>query len=457
MKAISGIGIAVHNLGTALALLAGRRGRASRVVLSHGVVFVLLCLLLAGESLVAFLNFYPAVVFSIWGVHSFAFIVCALMVAAGALVYFARAQWRFERVLTIWVSGLVCILLPATLLTILLWRSDRAEEFVSAVSIIAIALNVLLIYRIARIELHLQVKRAVTAAVFTCLFFGAITSLAPRTSIWVYDWSVEYDQYVAPVSLNTEDVYYRQTALLAQATDSVAAGINGKKELYFLGFGGESDNVFKNEILTARSIVDEKLGTQGRSAVLINNVDTAGQYPLASVHNLREMLNRIEQKMNTEEDVLLLFLSSHGSPDHTLSVELDNLDLNQLHAENLASIVNASEIKWRVIVVSACYSGGFIEPLKNDHTVVITAARYDRTSFGCASENEFTYFGDAYFNQAIQSGLSLLESYDEAKLLVQKKEQKESLTPSEPQIFIGTQVHNYMDDFNHFINLSEVE
>jgi hypothetical protein len=50
----------------------------------------------------------------------------------------------------------------------------------------------------------------------------------------------------------------------------------------------------------------------------------------------------------------------------------------------------------KVIVVSACYSGGFIDPLQDDRALVITASRPDRRSFGCADESYFTYFGRAF-------------------------------------------------------------
>ncbi len=57
-------------------------------------------------------------------------------------------------------------------------------------------------------------------------------------------------------------------------------------------------------------------------------------------------------------------------------------------------------------MVSACYAGGFIEPLKDDRTLVITAADAHHTSFGCGAESDFTYFGKAYFDQALRATYS---------------------------------------------------
>ena len=43
--------------------------------------------------------------------------------------------------------------------------------------------------------------------------------------------------------------------------------------------------------------------------------------------------------------------------------------------------------------------------------MVITAARADRTSFGCADENDFTYFGRAFFNEALPASGSFFEAF----------------------------------------------
>ena len=94
-------------------------------------------------------------------------------------------------------------------------------------------------------------------------------------------------------------------------------------------------------------------------------------------------------------------------------------------------------IKWRVIVVSACYSGGFIEPLRDDNSIVITAAAPDRTSFGCEAGRDFTYFGEAYFRDALAKTRSFTEAFALAKDIVARKEAAENLTPSLPQMWAG--------------------
>ena len=59
-------------------------------------------------------------------------------------------------------------------------------------------------------------------------------------------------------------------------------------------------------------------------------------------------------------------------------------------------------IRNRVIVVSSCYSGTFVDALRDDDTLVMTASAKDRNSFGCSNEADFTYFGKAYFDEALR-------------------------------------------------------
>ena len=94
------------------------------------------------------------------------------------------------------------------------------------------------------------------------------------------------------------------------------------------------------------------------------------------------------------------------------------------------------------MVVSACYSGGFVEPLKDANTVVITAADAVSTSFGCAHGNDFTYFGRAYFSDGLARTFSFAEAFEAARRAVGERERAERLDPSSPQIWIGAAIRD---------------
>ena len=211
-------------------------------------------------------------------------------------------------------------------------------------------------------------------------------------------------------------------------------------DLYFLAFGGDAhQDVFLREVVSVGKLFDERFDTKQRSVLLVNNVNTVAKYPLANSHNLLAGLGRISGMMDVEEDVLFLFLTSHGTPD-VLSVNFKPMQMNDLTAKNLKYVLDKSRIKWRVIVVSACHSGSFIDDLKNENSLIIAAAREDRVSFGCDHENDWTYFGRAYFDQALRDTFSFVNAFPRAAKTVGKWEKEQKLEPSLPQIHVGAAI-----------------
>ena len=186
-----------------------------------------------------------------------------------------------------------------------------------------------------------------------------------------------------------------------------------------------------------KGLFDERFGTAGRSIALASSHTALEELPIASTTNLARALERVGRVMDAQEDVLFLFLSAHGDPQHRLSASQPPLQLASLTPTALSRMLQESGIKWRVIVVSACYSGGYIEPLRDANTVVISASAADRNSFGCEHGRDFTYFGEAYFKEALAGTPSFTAAFDIAREAVGKKEAAEGLTPSQPQIWIG--------------------
>lgn len=244
----------------------------------------------------------------------------------------------------------------------------------------------------------------------------------------------------AMAALNVEEVYYRQDALLTNALDRLKPQRPGRTDLYFLGFASFAyQDVFLNEVRSARALFDRAYDTDGRSLLLVNNLDTLGETPLASAHNLQAAVNGLARVMDPDEDIAVIFLTSHGAPER-LAVEFGPLGLNDLSPGALRAMLDAAGIGWRVIIVSACYSGSFIDELQSERTVVMTAARADRTSFGCEAGNQFTYFGEALFDQALRGGGPLITGFQTAARAIAVREQAEGLRPSLPQMTLGAAI-----------------
>ena len=258
----------------------------------------------------------------------------------------------------------------------------------------------------------------------------------PRTDVWVEP--AEEDE-TSPLA--EEATFHLQGQLIERSLAAVAPGKSGVRELYFVGFAPDaSEAVFLHEMRFVRQLFDERFGTAGHSIALASSQDALEEFPIASGTNLGRALARVGERMNADEDMLVLFLTAHGYRDHRLSAVQPPLELAPLTPTALARMLQDSGIKWRVIVVSACYSGGFIEPLRDDNTIVITASSAERSSFGCESGRDFTYFGEAYFRDALSRTRSFTRAFELAKSIVREREAKEKLEPSLPQMWVGAAI-----------------
>jgi hypothetical protein len=249
---------------------------------------------------------------------------------------------------------------------------------------------------------------------------------------------VQDTQYPSPAS---EAVLIKQPQLLYEALTELEDERPGVTDLYFVGFAPfAAEDVFRKDIEVARDLFDDRFDTDGRSIALINNPRTMLEVPFATASNLRATLSEIGDIINPDQDVVMLYLTSHGTRDHKLSVEFPPLQLDALTPEMLKEMLDDAGIKWRIIVVSACYSGGFIEPLKDSYTLIMTASAASRTSFGCGSESDATYFGDALFQHALRFEDSLVKAFEQAKARIEERERNDKLEPSQPQIFVGDEM-----------------
>ncbi len=133
----------------------------------------------------------------------------------------------------------------------------------------------------------------------------------------------------------------------------------------------------------------------------------------------------------------LLYFTSHGTPQGMV------LGNDIFSPADLAKLVGeACAGRPAIIIVSACYSGVYIPQLEGPDRVVITAARPDRTSFGCGQNNKYPYF-DACTLEVLKSSGSFPAFGDRVRDCVAKKEQETNMNPpSEPQVSIGSNAAN---------------
>jgi len=207
-----------------------------------------------------------------------------------------------------------------------------------------------------------------------------------------------------------------------------------RSELYALTLAGDGkQSVFLREADYVADLLSERFAAHGR-ITLANHRDHLADRPLATRENLRRAVQAIADRSGPE-DLVFIYLTSHGSRSHELNLDQPRLQLADLPAEDLAKLLEPLAERHKVVVISACYSGGFIPALKDDKTLLMTAARADRVSFGCSEEADFTYFGRALFAEALQQTGDLQQAFELASQAVAEREQADGFEPSEPQIW----------------------
>jgi hypothetical protein len=231
----------------------------------------------------------------------------------------------------------------------------------------------------------------------------------------------------------------RQPALLSESLGRVEAERPGIADVYFIGGAlWASENVFLREATMARKVFDERFDTGGRSIVLANNHGTAATLPFATGPHLSEAILKVAARMDRNDDVLVVFLTTHGSADHKLLIDMGVKESRiGLSPTWLKNTLDRSRVKWRVIILSACYSGGFVDALANPFTLVVTAADSRHASFGCGDKRRLTYFGEGYIERSFQQTGSLVDAFPLALEWLRTQEIRERFDASNPQFVLG--------------------
>jgi Peptidase C13 family len=191
--------------------------------------------------------------------------------------------------------------------------------------------------------------------------------------------------------------------------------------------------VFKSEATGAAQVVANHFEA-GPVNVRYNSRKGGG----ATIEGLARSLQEAANGLDAQNDILFLILTSHGSPDG-LAVKAGRVE-QTLTPAGLASMLAATGVRHKVVVISACYSGVFIPRLANSDVLVITAADADHPSFGCMDKAKWTYFGDAFFNVALRQPVGLNDAFLNARSLVRKRELREHFEPSNPLMAGGEHV-----------------
>jgi len=245
----------------------------------------------------------------------------------------------------------------------------------------------------------------------------------------------------APRATTTPRLEGPQQALLDAALGRLAPQRQGVTDMYVLGVAGDSDeDVFRNEVVYLQQLSSQRWDAAGRMISLINHPQTrtgTNAVPMATYQSLDYTLDALGERLDPQEDVLFLYLSSHGLRDNSFYLHTDRNEEELLTPADLAQMLDEAKIGNAVIVVSACYSGGFVPALQAPNRMIITAARKDRPSFGCGNTDSATWSGRAFLVEALNATNDFTAAYSQTKMTVRRREKEEREQPSEPQFRAG--------------------
>lgn len=194
--------------------------------------------------------------------------------------------------------------------------------------------------------------------------------------------------------------------------------------------GGQPIQAFDN----ARRDVTKELIAAGLPRDSL--VDVSLRPDAARPVSVTELLGRVADATRRATRGCLLYFTSHGSP-RGMVFGGDAL----LEPADMANLVR----QWcgtrpTVVIVSACYSGVFVNALAAPNRMVLTAASRERTSFGCGADETWPWF-DGCVIETLPDATDFLALAAGARACVARKEQEAGIAQSsQPQLFVGAEM-----------------
>jgi hypothetical protein len=133
-----------------------------------------------------------------------------------------------------------------------------------------------------------------------------------------------------------------------------------------------------------------------------------------------------------------VYATSHGAEGFGIVLGLtdeaiDPKDLDEALQQGCGNAPTA-------IVMSGCFTGIYAHPpVTRPNRIILTAARPDRTSFGCHAGRTYTVFDKCLLDSFDQAG-DWKQAFATARSCVSAEERRGHVIPSEPQAWFGSGV-----------------
>jgi Peptidase C13 family len=417
---------------TALGRIATFRRTDGAAIVGHEASIALL----AALSLLMWVVIDPLLhardlVFSWYAVPDLVCIAAGAFVLPWLLRIFGRIEYRRALVLTL---GALPLAMAGEIAS---WKLSH-DRLYPLLGVLAVYGLCYFTHGLRTLTGHHQPRALIAGVLATALFVLSLDFLQANPRLWV-----RAEERLD--SLNATGIDWARMAriqfLQQSRIDADVAALAPQRpevtDVFFLGFAGYGqERIFARDIDLAAGSVAARYDTRGRSVRLINDHQDIETWPIATEPGLRHALRRLGDVMGPE-DVLFLALSSHGVRGQGVRVTNAGMVPTVLSAEQLGEMLRDAGIAWRIVVVSACYSGDFVDTLADERSMVIAAASADRKSFGCNDSRNLTYFGEAFYREAMASRGPMQEAFETARAALERKERAEGILPSQPRASFG--------------------
>lgn len=235
---------------------------------------------------------------------------------------------------------------------------------------------------------------------------------------------------------------YSEAERLQAAFTALAPQRPGVRDVYVLLVGGDGTQaVFSKEV----NWVGDRLGSVfdiGQRQIRLSN-GSDSEMPLATRTSVQKSLQALDAIMDPDEDLLLVHFVSHGDTNGDLVLDEQKLPLTDISVADGKQWLDALNARHQWVIVSACYSGQWINALENPNRVVFTSAAPDRTSFGCSDDSERTWFSAALYGDALENGVDnpaqWFKTANQRVTAMEKEQGFEEDSHSLPQLTVGSE------------------
>ena len=193
------------------------------------------------------------------------------------------------------------------------------------------------------------------------LLIGAALSLAPAGS-------EQQPEYMAlPLPPAEQLAEHRR---LDAALDRLLPQRPGTVDAYVVVVALDGDPVFNREAREAGRVLASRFDAAGRTVVLANDEGGSKGDAPGSPQSLEIALARVAELMDRNEDVLVLYSTSHGEPNSGLIYKDLLRGAGVISPARLADDLKTLGIRNRLLILQACFSGQFVPVLKDPNSIV---------------------------------------------------------------------------------------